>query len=92
MYMAALAAARYNPVIRAVYLRLRAKGKPAKVGLLACMRKLPAILNAMARDNTVWRQTAPAAAASPDHEDSCSPPAERGPAVRLPRLTPPSPR
>jgi transposase len=63
LYMAALVATRHNPVIRAQYLRLRAKGKPAKVALVACMRKLLTILNAMVRDNTPWRQTPAAAAA-----------------------------
>lgn len=61
LYMAALVASRYNPVIRALYARLRARGKPAKVALVACMRKLLVILNAMVRDQTQWRQTAPAA-------------------------------
>ena len=56
LYMAALSAARYNPVIRALYLRLIAKGKPAKVALVACMRKLLVILNAMVRDQNTWRQ------------------------------------
>ena len=61
LYMAALAAARHNPVIRLVYARLRARGKAAKVALVACMRKLLVILNAMMRDQQPWRQTAPAA-------------------------------
>jgi transposase len=61
LYMAALVATRYNPTIRAMYVRLRAKGKVAKVALVACMRKLLVILNAMVRDNTLWRQTSPAA-------------------------------
>jgi transposase len=62
LYMAALVGMKYNPVIKAVYERLRAKGKPAKVALVACMRKLLTILNAMMRDQTCWRQTSPAAA------------------------------
>ncbi len=61
LYMAALVASRYNPVIRNIYQRLRARGKPAKVALVACMRKLLVILNAMVRDRTAWRQTSPAA-------------------------------
>ena len=61
LYMAALVASRYNPVICDIYKRLRARGKPAKVALVACMRKLLVILNAMMRDRTVWRQTLPAA-------------------------------
>ena len=63
VYMAALSASRYNPVIRALYARLRAAGKPAKVALVACMRKLVTILNAMVRDHAPWRQTSPAAIA-----------------------------
>lgn len=61
LYMAALVASRHNPVIRAIYLRLRAKGKKAKIALVACMRKLLVILNAMVRDQAPWRQTSPAA-------------------------------
>ena len=55
LYMAALVASRRNPVIRAFYQRLRAAGKPAKVALTACMRKLLVILNAIARSGTPWR-------------------------------------
>ena len=61
LYMAALVAARRNPVIRAFYQRLRTAGKPAKVALTACMRKLLVILNAIARSGTPW-QPAPARA------------------------------
>ena len=49
LYMAALVASRHNPVIKAFYQRLLAAGKPKKVALVACMRKLLTILNAMAR-------------------------------------------
>jgi len=55
LYMGALAATRANPVIRGFYDRLRAAGKPAKVALTACMRKLLTILNAMVRHDTRWR-------------------------------------
>jgi transposase len=55
LYMGALAATRANPVIRAFFERLRAAGKPAKVALTACMRKLLTILNAMVRHDTRWR-------------------------------------
>ena len=55
LYMAALVASRCNPMIRAFYQRLRAAGKPAKVALTACMRKLLTILNAMARSGTPWQ-------------------------------------
>ncbi len=54
LYMGALVAARRNPVIRAFYLRLVAAGKPKKVALTACMRKLLTIVNAMLRTNTPW--------------------------------------
>jgi transposase len=54
VYMAALSAKQHNPVIRAFYERLVAAGKPAKVALVACMRKLLTILNAMLRDSSVW--------------------------------------
>ena len=50
LYMAALVASRHNPVIRVFYQRLVATGKPKKVALVACMRKLLTILNAIARD------------------------------------------
>ncbi len=53
--MSALVAARYNPVIKAFYRRLRQAGKPAKVALTACMRKLLTILNAMLKHHTPWR-------------------------------------
>lgn len=54
LYMSALVAARHNPVLRGFYRRRRAAGKPAKVALTACMRKLLTILNAMMRTNTHW--------------------------------------
>jgi transposase len=63
LYMAALVASRRNPVIRAFYERLRAAGKPAKLALTACMRKLLTILNAMARSGTPWHPTPPLARA-----------------------------
>jgi transposase len=52
--MAALVATRRNPVIRAFYARLLAAGKPKKLALTACMRKLLTILNAMAKHRTRW--------------------------------------
>lgn len=54
LYMAALSAVRYNPVIRAFFQRLTAAGKPFKVAITACMRKLLCILNAMVRDGSQW--------------------------------------
>jgi transposase len=55
LYMGTLAATRFNPVIRAFYLRLCAAGKEHKVALTACMRKLLTILNAMVKTGTPWR-------------------------------------
>lgn len=55
LYMAALVAARWNPVLRTFYQRLRAAGKPAKVALIAVARKLLTILNAMLRDQRPWQ-------------------------------------
>ena len=52
--MAALVTARHHPVIRAFYRRLLAAGKPKKLTLTACMRKLLTILNAMVRSDTPW--------------------------------------
>ena len=57
LYMSALTAARFNPAIRAFYNRLRAAGKLPKVALVACMRKLLTILNAMLRLRTPWNQS-----------------------------------
>ena len=54
LYMATLVATRHNPVIRDFYNRLLQAGKPRKVALVACMRKLLTILNAMVRNNTHW--------------------------------------
>jgi len=57
LYMATLVATRHNPVIRAFYQRLVAAGKPKKVALVACMRKLLTMLNAMLRDQRPWSST-----------------------------------
>ncbi len=54
LYMAALSAARFNPVLRAFYQRLRGAGKLAKVALTAVARKLLTILNAMVRSGQPW--------------------------------------
>jgi len=56
MYMATLTAVRCNPVIRAFYERLTRAGKAKKTALVACMRKLLTILNAMARDHVAWNE------------------------------------
>lgn len=54
LYMATLSAMRYNPAIAAFYKRLLAAGKPKKVAMVACMRKLLTIVNAMLRDGAMW--------------------------------------
>lgn len=61
LYMAALVASRHNPSLTAFYRRLRAHGKPAKVALVAVMRKLLTILNAMIKQRTPWNLHAPIA-------------------------------
>lgn len=58
LYMATLSATRHNPVIREFYLRLLGAGKPKKVALTACMRKLLTILNAMMRSLKPWEPPA----------------------------------
>ena len=57
LYMAALTAARRNPHLRVFYQRLITAGKPAKVALVACMRKLLVLCNALCRDHTMWDPT-----------------------------------
>jgi transposase len=54
MYMATLSAIRFNPVIKVFHSRLIEAGKPNKVAIVACMRKLLTILNAMLRDGALW--------------------------------------
>ena len=58
LYMATLVATRFNPVIRTHYQRLLAAGKRKKVALVACMRKLLTMLNAILRDRKPWRISA----------------------------------
>ena len=65
LYMAALVATRHNPVLAAFYRRLRATGKPAKVALVATMRKLLTILNTMMKHHTRWNPEAASTPASP---------------------------
>ncbi|MFY4365870.1 IS110 family transposase, partial [Klebsiella quasipneumoniae subsp. similipneumoniae] len=50
-------ATRFNPVIKTFYVRLLAAGKAKKVALVACMRKLLTILNAMLRKNEEWDES-----------------------------------
>ena len=65
LYMGALVASRHNPVIRDFYQRLLASGKPKKVALVACMRKLLVVLNAMLKHGSPWcDMTQPAVAHS----------------------------
>lgn len=54
LYMATVSAMRCNPVLKPFYQRLLKAGKPKKVAIVACMRKLLTILNAMVRDNAAW--------------------------------------
>lgn len=63
LYMATTVARRCNPVIASMYERLTQKGKPPMVAIVACMRKLLTILNAMKRDNRTWTPTPPPAPA-----------------------------
>ena len=55
LFMATLSATQHNPVIRAFYQSLLARGKEKKVALVACMRKLLDIINAMVRKGEFWR-------------------------------------
>ena len=57
LYMGMLSAIQHNPVMRDFYDRLVAQGKHKKVALTACMRKMITILNAMVRDDQLWKMT-----------------------------------
>lgn len=57
LYMATLAASRFNCVIERFYARQVPAGKPKEVAIVACMRKLLAILNAMVRSGTSWDES-----------------------------------
>ncbi len=59
LFMAALCGRRWNPQLKVFYERLKAAGKPTKVALIACARKLLTILNAMVRDHKRWAMPAP---------------------------------
>jgi hypothetical protein len=63
LHMAALVGIRFNPVLRALYMRLLAAGKTKKVALPACMHKLLTILNAMLKHHTPWQPTTSLSAA-----------------------------
>ncbi len=56
LYMATLAATRFNPKIKAFYQRLVAQGKPKKVALIAAMRKLLTILNTLIKNDVLWTE------------------------------------
>jgi transposase len=55
LFMAALTAIRFNPPVKAIYQRLRLAGRPAKLALVAAMRKLLVILNAVIREGKAWQ-------------------------------------
>jgi transposase len=57
LYMPTLTAIRHNPALQALYQRLIGRGRPAKVAITACMRKLLVILNAILRDHRPWQPT-----------------------------------
>jgi transposase len=59
LFMATLTAIRFNPPVRALYQRLTQAGRPAKLALTACMRKLLVTLNAMVRDGRRWADSGP---------------------------------
>jgi len=59
LYMGVVSATRSNPVIRSYYQRLRESGKPGKVALTACMRKLLVILNSMMKTREKWQENYP---------------------------------
>jgi transposase len=59
LYMATCTAVRHNPVLRALYQRLVASGKRKKMALVACMRKLLTICNAIIASGTPWRYQTP---------------------------------
>jgi transposase len=76
LYMATLAAIRFNPILRKFAERLTRAGKAKKVVIVACMRKLLALLNVMLRDNLMWselqfvktaRQSTQPLSGEPDH-------------------------
>ena len=67
LYMGALVASRFNPVIRDFYQRLLAAGKPKKLALTACMRKLLVILNSMLKHRSPWRAERARASAPVGH-------------------------
>jgi transposase len=69
MDLAALVASRPNPAIQACSQRLLAAGKPGKLALVACMRKLLVILNALVKHATTWNAHQPTPHGTPPHGD-----------------------
>ncbi len=67
LYMAALVASQCHPLIQAFYQRLLAAGKPKKLALVACMRKLLVILNALVKHATTWNAHQPTPHGTPPH-------------------------
>ena len=65
-YVAAMCAVQHNPVIRDHYQQLTQRGKAKKLALVACLRKLLVILNAMLRDRQPWRDSSPTAIQAAD--------------------------
>jgi transposase len=59
LYMAAVAATRFNPDLKLFYQRLRAAGKPAKLALTAVMRKMVVLANALIKEDRCWTPTPP---------------------------------
>ena len=59
LYMAALAASRFNADLRTFYRRLTREGKPPKLALTAVMRKLLALANTLVRENRLWNASRP---------------------------------
>ena len=55
LYMGAVVAIRHNPIIKDFYERLLLRGKPKKLAITACVRKMLVILNAMVRDQKPWQ-------------------------------------
>ena len=55
LYMATLASVRWNPSLKAFYKRLRAAGKPAKVALVAVIRKLVSVINSVIKRKSIWQ-------------------------------------
>ncbi len=59
LYMATLSAVRFDPTLKVLYKRLTDAGKPKKVALVACMRKMLTIINAVIKTGTPWRSAYP---------------------------------